>query len=509
MRLVRSSLVLAIFASGCGGSVVQDSPLPPSGDAGDAETIVDTAPPPPQTLTINEIAVLQGVKVTIARDGAKVGTVARVAPVVYGRAGLIRVYTTQGPGWLRKGVAAELTLSSVSRGAPIVLKAIRDMRAYASTDTDLESTFNFELAEDALRSDTKYSLVIKTTPSSAPLELAHYPEGDPERIEAQKSSELQVKIVPIRWGFDASSRLPDISADALEGYRATMMALYPATKVTVTVRDPFDWKEQATADGTGWDDLLMAIVKLRADDLAPNDVYYYGAFQPASSFFKYCKGGCVAGLSGLVSDPFDATGRGSIGLGYGDEESWSTMAHEIGHAHGRAHAPCGPVERADKFYPYDGGAIGVIGYDVANKQVIDSSITDIMGYCWPKWISDYNYGKLYQRMAAVAASPSITFPDKSSSSAPQKYRFVSVRKDGTLAWGNSLTLAAPPLAEPHTITFTAEDGTITKVTGMYYPYADLPGGYMLVPEPTTRVVRANVSGISSGLDAVLGRIDKP
>jgi hypothetical protein len=504
MRTVSPALLL-VLCVGCGGSVTQGGT--PAQDGGVPDTAIDTAPPAPQTLALAEVAVFQGVKVSVAKDGAKV--VGRLAPVVVGRAGILRVYAKPGVGWVRKGVTAQLTLTSSGK-PPVVLSAVRDVGPLASNDGDIKSTFNFDLTPELVAIDTKYSLTLKSSSATSATEFLRYPDGDAtESLDAKTSGELKVQIVPIRWGFDASNRLPDITADSVEGYRSMMMSLYPATSVTVTVHDPYDWSAAVAADGTGWEDLVQAIVKLRADDKAPNDVYYYGAFEPAASFFKYCKSGCIAGLAGgILADPLDATARAAIGLGYGDDQSWATMAHEIGHVHGRQHSPCGDVAGADKKYPYDGGAIGVWGYDIASKDLFDPSTADIMSYCWPKWISDYNYGKIFTRIATIAAYPSISVSNPLAG--PQKYRFLSVGRDGKLSWGRSLTLSAAPLAEPHVVTYLRDDGKTATVTGMYYEYGDLPGGYLLVPEPPLGLVSAHVAGLPAAVDSLISsRVAKP
>jgi hypothetical protein len=67
------------------------------------------------------------------------------------------------------------------------------------------------------------------------------------------------------------------------------------------------------------------------------------------------------------------------------------MAHELGHNWGRYHAPCGGVAGPDPSYPYAGGVTGAFGWNVRTNTLMQASIYDLMGYCSPTWISDYNY----------------------------------------------------------------------------------------------------------------------
>jgi len=79
-----------------------------------------------------------------------------------------------------------------------------------------------------------------------------------------------------------------------------------------------------------------------------------------------------------------------------------THAHEVGHNHGRQHAPGCSAANPDPNYPYtDGNGQSPIGnagapnygFDVYGSQTIYpyTDYYDIMGYCDPVWISDYTY----------------------------------------------------------------------------------------------------------------------
>lgn len=488
------SMSAAVSLAACSGNSVHDAPT----DAGSPDA-ADAPPLAPQTLSITETAMFQVVKVPLSKDGAKVDD--RLAPVVAGRDGLLRVYYRPDAGWKRHGVVGELTITSPGMPTPLVLKTVQDVTGSYSRDSDLKTTFNFEVPADAVRVDSRYSVVLRLADKS--VEYARHPsEGAPELLDAASSGEqLKVKIVPVRYDADGTGRVPDVTPDAVEAYRAAMFAMYPTKKVEITVRDtPFVWSTPITADGTGWSELLQDIVQLRSTDRVPEDVYYYGLFAPAASIWKYCgKTVCIVGLSNLTG-PSDVVTRVSIGVGYGDDQSAETMVHEIGHAHGRQHSPCGDVLFPDKKYPYPGGIIGSVGYDVGPKALVDSESYDVMSYCDPKWISDYTYGKIFQRMQLVNSAKAIYSPG-----GPQTFRFVGVSKDGKLTWGKTITVSSPLFAEPHAVTFEGPDGKSTTVTGHYFPYEDLAGGYILVPEPTTTVLRVHVAGLPAAVQSVLER----
>jgi hypothetical protein len=75
--------------------------------AGDAAALPTGAIAP--DLTVTEIAVLQGVKIDVMKDGARVAS--RNAPVVAGRDALVRVYVAPAAGYKARALTCELTLA--------------------------------------------------------------------------------------------------------------------------------------------------------------------------------------------------------------------------------------------------------------------------------------------------------------------------------------------------------------------------------------------------------------
>ena len=140
-----------------------------------------------------------------------------------------------------------------------------------------------------------------------------------------------------------------------------------------------------------WNALLTQLQAQRVADGNRSDWVYYGLLPAATPVGNTAGTNSGCGRDGL--------GAGAVGFGL-------TMAHELGHACGLQHAPCGSVgSSADANYPaytpYDAvktpqASIGEYGLDVSNGTIFSpATVKDLMSYCNnSNWISLYNYGLL-------------------------------------------------------------------------------------------------------------------
>lgn len=172
-----------------------------------------------------------------------------------------------------------------------------------------------------------------------------------------------------------------------------------------------------------------------------------------------------------------------MGLGFSGEGSAETMVHEIGHAHGREHAPC-EVNDAG-YYPHSGADIGVQGYDLRGGSLKNpGSFTDFMGYCNPTWVSDYTYNWLFDRITAVNASADFV----AGPGFTPEFSSVRVDMDGSLARGRDMKLRMAPQGEMRTLEMLDMDGELLHtVEASFHPYSHLDGGQILFPTPGENV----------------------
>jgi hypothetical protein len=462
-------------------------------------------------LTITSIAGFQTLKIPLAAGGnpADHGRV----PIVAGRDLLVRVYVTPDSTFTAgKTITAHIKLANPSPTGETVTEVLTAAMAVngVSTESDLTSTFNFTVPGGLVTPETQYSVVLNDTSaakgSAGDPNNATYPtDGSLDQLGAQSSGpQIKVKIVPVKYMADGSGRLPDTSDPVIKAVHDIMYNLYPTPAVEITLRDPWEWSQPIDASGAGWDEILMALQKLRGQDQVPFDVYYYAMFAPAASFDAYCGGGCIAGLSFISQPVSSGIGFGTTNGGSGDDVTSTTMAHEVGHAHGRQHAPCGGAGNPDPAFPYPGGGDGVWGYDqIAGALKDPAQYKDIMGYCSPNWISDYHYAKIFTR---VRGDNHVGFDEVQRER--RQYRMVAVDGAGHAKWGDTAWLDRRPLGveDDHAVRYLGADGSVVAAeTGFFAKYSHLPGGVVFVPEVDAPVARVRIDGYGEVIARAVAR----
>jgi hypothetical protein len=289
-----------------------------------------------------------------------------------------------------------------------------------------------------------------------------------------------VRLVPIRYDRDGSGRLPDTSPEQLERFRSLLQALFPVAGVQLEVRPVLGTDLEVAAQG-GWAALLEQMRALRAREAPPADVYYYGLVEPAPSSSAYCLASCIGGIS-YVAPSGDPGMRVGVGVGYPGLVTAESMAHELGHAHGRPHAPCGAVNQLDPLYPYLGANDGSWGLDGrATGKLWPPDSKDLMSYCAPRWISDYTFGALAARSAQVngaLAQPLVA----GEGSTIARWRVMLVDGHGQARWG--FYAAGPPPGEPVSAQELEQSGVVRgEIQVWRAPLSDREEAAYWVPVP--------------------------
>ena len=137
----------------------------------------------------------------------------------------------------------------------------------------------------------------------------------------------------------------------------------------------------------------------------------------------------------------------------------TTMAHELGHNMTLRHSPCGNVDAADLRYPHRNGTIGAWGYNFRTRTLVHPNTPDLMSYCGPRWISDYNFSKAlkYRRRREHSAAA------KPPASTTTMLLWGRVEASGELVLEPAFVVNAPPVlpqtSGPYRLTGEDADGS--------------------------------------------------
>lgn len=426
-------------------------------------------------LAITDIALYQGVKVPLVREGVEVKR--RETDLIQQRPALLRVFVKATGAWKAGKVTAELTIKT-GRGQ----KSLKDQRPISgdSTDADLATTLNFDVPADVVTDDASYTIAV-TAPSAC--EALRFPADGKATLGARRVGTLKIKLVPIKFAADGSDRLPDTSEEQLDRFRSHLMAMFPVASVELSVRSAVKTSVRVTGEPDGWNELLDSMRDLRAQDRPDADVFYFGLISPGKSLEAYCPGACYFGLSFRTDQP-SAVHQAGVGLGFTGEHSAGVLAHEMGHLTGRKHAPCKVNTYLDPQYPQAEGKTASWGWDDRSHTLLAPEATrDMMGYCSPAWISAYTFGAILDRLTKVNGAAGATKKNSLEPDDGQAAWRVLLAGGGQARWG----VATPVVGAPAGVVESARvlDASGAAVTTVQVWRSDLgeEGGWsVLVPE---------------------------
>ncbi len=295
-------------------------------------------------------------------------------PLIAGRRALLRVFVIgdRGSFYQPRVLASFFHDDRLAHSALLELGAIG-----LPTEVDpgqLERSYNAEIPGWVLRPGA--AMVIDVDPDGVlpgqpdgPLRI---PEEGRHSLDVRELGGMELTVVPVLGPSDPAGRVLEWTADLSSDsdHVSLVRSLFPVSALDVGVREAFVTSSDLTK-GAGWGELLGDLTYLRIQEGGTG--YYYGAIALG-------EGALWEGL-GYIGYP--------VAIGAADA---GTLAHELGHNLNLHHAPCGGAAAPDPRFPYDGGAIGVWGYDFRENRVVNSFLyRDVMGYCHPAWISDYSF----------------------------------------------------------------------------------------------------------------------
>jgi len=423
-------------------------------------------------IELSEIALYQAGEVTLMSAGTAVSVDDRAADVIAGKPGLLRASVALDSGFDERVLSARLVIVNGETATALFHKRSVSIE---SSDASLATTFNFQLPAELIQPDTSYSVELVECDSPTGSALApRFPSGGTEDLLARDVGSVRVEYVPII----VNGNTPRTDAARLDVLTNYVREMYPVSALEVTIGMPMEAEVDLTPDA-GWEETLQQLSQRHASKNAPNDLYYYGLLEPTEVFDDFCAYGCTLGIGYIAAaNASDRHFRVSMGLSYGDTYSAETMAHEVGHTHGREHAPCGGPAYPDPEYPYPGARIGWWGLIAPDLLQSPTVVKDIMSYCEAPWISDYTYQGLADRAAIINGGGAL-----SSTYPVGRWRVIVISRRGS-GWGVPYQTEVSAAGTPEGATILDQaNNPIAQIT-VYRKRMGNPGSAsVLVPEP--------------------------
>lgn len=335
-------------------------------------------------------------------------------PIFTGKPTLIRVYA-----------ASNLPASGISglmcRGGECIASLNR-IDVQPSDDPvsdfrdDLDETLNFLLPAAWMTPGRQaFTLEINPHQIDAPECCTRNNLWDSTFYNVNASKRLDVKMIRIR-----AAGITSTDAARWEAYDY-LRSVYPTGDIRIWTRDgdrsmsaDYDYTDSSGSGcGDGWGELLTDLWwhNLWNDD--PVDWYrYYGMVDE----------GVPHNFHGCGYRPGDESGGiVNTGAAHYTDFGGEILAQEIGHNHGRQHAPGCGAANADGRYPAGTDSAGNAGLGVIGEWGVDlrtmtlrppDSNYDFMGYCGGTgqvWVGPYTYRTLYNALRSVALDPGTGF----------------------------------------------------------------------------------------------------
>ena len=295
-----------------------------------------------------------------------------------------------------------------------------------------------------------------------------FPVAGPQAMNVRTVPALNMTFVPVIQRGKPGSQ-GNVNAGNTAGFLDLAKRMHPLDAHSIIVHPAFttatfDTLQDENTNGA-WSTILGELEALRVTESSSR--YYYGVVKVSYP----------SGVAGVAYVSHGTPER--VALGWDDLPSGSAvLAHELAHNWGRDHAPCGDPSGVDPSYPYADGRTGVYGLDVAAQSLKPPTTSDIMGYCDPQWIGDYNYKAILNYLSPV--SPMVASAVVSEAVQPCLLIWGYIRNGEMVlepAFQVNTRPSLPRRAGPYSVSAAGENGaTLFNLSFAPKEIADLPGG---------------------------------
>lgn len=442
--------------------------------AGDTASVSVSYTGGPATSLDLRIPGVQLIQSTQRADGA--------VPMVAGRDALLRVFVTaNGANQAQPSVRVRLFAGGMQVDSLTVPPPTTGVPTSVDT-ASLGSSWNVLIPAARVVAGMAVQAVVDPDDGVAETDETDnlWPGTTPQAVTVRSVPTFSLRFVPVKQSVNnLTGQVSNANKAALAEDSRRM---HPLGTTNVDVRSTFVTGApvlMANDSNGAWGRILGEVYALRNSDGFQGD---YVGIVPVTY------GGGIAGLGYLGAPAAISWDKSTSAPG--------VIAHELGHNFGRSHAPCGNPGGPDPQYPYANASIGTWGLDLPALQLKPpGTYKDLMSYCNPDWISDYNYlAVLDFRGTAPAVEPG---------AAGEGLMVWGRIRNGSVILEPSFVVHAPAQLPsrpgPHRV--EGYDGSGRRVFSVSFEgtlVADLPGGeerHFAFVVPLTAAERAGLASV--------------
>jgi hypothetical protein len=325
-------------------------------------------------------------------------TLAGAVPLVQNRNGFLRVFAVANQAnSATPQVRVRFYVNGTMQGSPTMIAAPSHSVPTSVNESALTNSWNVAVPGSMIKPGLSILADVdpaQLIPESQRANNSFPVSGTPLALTVKNLSPFYIRFIPVKQSVNnLTGEVSNSNKDAL---LVKTMKIHPISSYNADVHATYTTTASAvTGENTNgaWQAILSEMQALRAAEGSPRN--YFGIVKTS-----YTSG--IVGISYI---------GGGASVGYDGSTAIEIISHELGHAWGRSHAPCGVTGATDPSYPYPSGNIGVYGLDVSTTTLYPPAAAEVMSYCHPQWISDYTYTGVYNWRVGHPSSPDVVHAD--------------------------------------------------------------------------------------------------
>jgi peptidase M66-like protein len=361
-------------------------------------TVAASATPVPATVVYSRTTATLDLRIGAMYLTQSTQTLGGTVPLVQNRDGYLRVFVVANQANSATPlVRVRLYVNGTQEGSPAVIPAPAHSVPTSVNESVLSNSWNVVVPGSMIKPGLSILADVdptQTIPESERSNNSFPVSGTPLALTVRNLSPFYLRFIPVKQSVNnLTGNVSSANKDAL---LVKTMKIHPISSYSADVHATYTTAAPAVtgANGNGaWQTILGEIQALRVAEGSPRN--YFGIVKTSYT-------------SGIVGISYIGAGAS---LGYDGSTAIEIISHELGHAWGRSHAPCGINGSTDPNYPYPAGNIGVYGLDVSTTTLYPPASAEVMSYCHPQWISDYTYTGVYNWRAGHPSAPDFVHAD--------------------------------------------------------------------------------------------------